>query len=56
MGAACGRSAPLDRTLQYKILAASNRVISDPFARRAGMWFPEFWAKFFDGLARMLSH
>jgi hypothetical protein len=32
-----------------------NRVVSDPYARRAGMWFPEFWAMFFGGLAKLLS-
>jgi hypothetical protein len=33
-----------------------NRVVSDPNARRAGMRFPEFWAMFFGGLAKLLSH
>jgi hypothetical protein len=32
-----------------------NRVTSDPFGRRAGMFFPEFWSKFFSGLAKFLS-
>jgi hypothetical protein len=32
-----------------------NRVTSDPFGRRAGMFFPEFWSKFFAGLAKALS-
>ncbi|MGF1624970.1 MAG: hypothetical protein ACFCVH_08800 [Alphaproteobacteria bacterium] len=29
-----------------------NRVVDDPFTRRAGMKFPEFWAMFFDGLGK----
>jgi hypothetical protein len=33
-----------------------NRVVSDPNARRAGMRFPEFWAMFFGGLAKLPSH
>jgi hypothetical protein len=32
-----------------------NRVTSDPFGRRAGMFFPEFWSKFFSGLQKVLS-
>jgi hypothetical protein len=31
-----------------------NRVTSDPFGRRAGMFFPQFWAKFLNGLAKAL--
>jgi hypothetical protein len=31
-----------------------NRVTSDPFGRRAGMFFPAFWSKFFAGLAKAL--
>lgn len=29
-----------------------NRVVSDPFNRRAGMRFPEFWPMFFDGIGK----
>jgi hypothetical protein len=29
-----------------------NRVTSDPFGRRAGMFFPEFWSKFLSGLQK----
>jgi hypothetical protein len=33
-----------------------NRVTSDPFGRRAGMFFPEFWSKFLSALNKALGH